>query len=221
MVAHPVSASDYYFGFNLGVSDQSTKFSLQDSSVDPTVNIDYQKDYQAPDDSSGFYGLFFGYRLGKDIAFEFGHTKNLELEGDARTLNDGGAIDPDTSLPTDYLAKEDINSSFNYLALVGTWPMGSNWSLHGKIGVSIWSLDYSQSVLDNSVPVGDPGRQVRVESYSDSSSALFYGVGMSYGFSDILEIRANYDFHDVDMDFTNVDVEHKEGMFSLGVALHF
>jgi len=221
LLTHPAYASDYYVGLNLGVSDQSTKFTLLDSSVDPTVNINYQKDYQAPEDSTAAYGVFFGYRLGRDVALEFGHVKIQLLEGELRPLNDGGVIDPDTSLPTDYLAAEDVDSNFNYLALVGAWPMGNNWSVHAKIGVSTWSLNYSQTVEDNSVPVNDPGRLVRVESYSDTSSALFYGLGMSYGFSESIEIRLAYDLHKVDMSFTNVDVEHKVGLASLAAAWHF
>ena len=221
LFVQPAFASDYYFGLNLGLADQSTKLNLQDSSVDPTVNIDYVKDYQAPDDSSGAYSVFLGYRLGRDIALEIGYVKNSELEGDIRTLNDGGVIDPDTSLPTDYLAKEDIESSFNYLALVGVWPVANNWSMNARLGVASWTLDYSQTVLNNNLAVDDPDREVRVESYSDSSSALFLGVGMSYGFSESMEIRLAYDFHAVDMNFTNVDAEYEVGMLSLGAALHF
>jgi|GEM_PF-5963656 len=222
-VTHTASAVDFYMGVDAGIVSQSPKFSLDDTSIDPSLGISFVKDYQAPSEATSAYGLVLGYNLAPDVAIEWGYTYIGDLEGDLRTLNDGNDLDPTQppNTPTDYLALETIRSESSYLALVGVWPFAGNWSLTARIGLSTWQLSYSQQVENNLLPVDDANRIVRVESYRDTASGILYGLGMSYGMNQHIEFRLNYTYTSVDFAFTNVNLTQDAGYLTLGMLYHF
>lgn len=210
-------------GVDGGAVSQKPEFSLVDSSINPAYGITFVKDYQAPAEATSVYGLVIGYNLAPDIAIEYGYSYHADLEGNLRTLNDGNDLYPNTSTPTptDYLALETLKSESSYLAIVGVWPFSSHWSVTARLGVSNWLVQYSQQVEDNLLPVDDPGRIVRTESYRDTANGLLVGLGMSYGMTQHYEFRINYTYTRVDFNFTNVDLSQKAGFVTLGMLYHF
>lgn len=233
ILAKPVNASSYYFGFDLGAAKQDTILTVIDNSLDPVVpNVAYEKDYQSPDNVVPAGSIYAGYRLGRDISVEAGFTHVVDSISDLRVFDDGG--DP----LTNYLAEETIESSFNYLAFIGHWSMGKKFTFHAKLGVSVWRFGYSQAILeiDDSLaatPVPNPPTEpislpsdvtlnpVRVEAYSDTGAALLYGLGFSYALDNDMELRVVLDYHSFTPDFTNVDVDHNMLLAQIGISWHY
>lgn len=233
-LAQPVCASRYYFGFDLGAAQQDTELTVIDNSLDPVIpNVAYEKDYQSPDNITvPAVSLYAGYRLGRDISVEAGFTQVDDTIGDLRIFDDGG----ETS--TNYVAEETIETSFNYLAFIGHWPLGRTMTFHAKLGVSVWRFGYSQEILDiddslAATPVPNPPTEpislpadvtlnsVRTEAYSDSGAALLYGLGLSFALGGDMELRLMLDYHAFTPEFTNVDVDHNMLLAQIGLSWHY
>ena len=216
VAAQSVQASNFYIGANLGAASQDSKIEVIDNSVDPIIpNIEYPKDYVAPDESVTAQSLFVGYRLGRDIALEFGYVKTDEAESVVHAIDDG-------DVNTNLLALELSEFKFNYLALVGVWPMGNNWSLNAKLGVASWKYQFEQGVGD--VDTSTNPATVTPESYdgySDNGSDMFVGLGMGYGINPSFDIRAEFLYIAYEPEFVNVNMEQSMTLFFLGAAYHF
>ena len=213
-----VMASRFYMGANVGMAALDPSFTIIDTSLDPTVppnanpgipNVMFSKDYRAADDTSASGSVFVGYKLGKDIAIEFGYTVVSESEADQRPLDDG-------VVATDLQVNESVEIDFTHVAFIGLWPVADNWAMRARLGLANWDFNYSQALIDlNDVDFG------RTEAYSDSGIDFFYGVGMSYGLSEKLELRADIDMYSFKPEFTNVNVESDMPLFSIGAIYHF
>jgi hypothetical protein len=202
-------ASDYYVGLNLGLSSQDVSLDVIDNTLNPAVNINYARNYRVPDESALATSIFFGYRLGLDTALEVGLSRVAEITTDLQVLDDN---DP----ATDYLARERMESSSMYLALVGFWPIHEHWTLHGKLGISSWQFDFSQQVIE------DVTFDLKwTDAMSDSGLDLYYGLGISYGLNPEMEIILGLDLHSYRPDFVNINVKQDMTVLSLGARLHF
>ena len=210
------NATNYYLGINLGAASQDPKISVIDNSLDPDIpNITYQKEYIAPDESPAAQSAFIGYRLGQDIAIEFGFVSTDKAKGEYHAIDDGVAT-------TNLFALDESEFSFNYLALVGVWPMGTHWRFNAKLGIASWQYDYSQSIGDvDTSTTPTTVTPVSTDTYSDSGSDFFYGVGLGYGINQHIDVRAEVMYLAFDPEFINVNVEQKMALFFLGAAYHF
>ncbi|MCW9048005.1 MAG: outer membrane beta-barrel protein [Gammaproteobacteria bacterium] len=203
------SAANFYVGINLGATTQSGDFTLVDSSLNPSVGIDTLKDYQAPDETAGSISLFAGYKLGSDLFLEVTYAQNAEIESPLRTLNSGnGGI-------------ETSETSYTSVAFVGLWPVDNNWALSARLGFSVWDIDYSQTEVDTALLATDPGYIVQERFLSDNTSAMLLGFGISYGFSENLELKFNIENHFVDFAFTNLELDYDALTYTIGTAYHF
>lgn len=216
ITAQSVCASNYYSGINVGALTQGSKIAVVDNSLDPVIpNVTYPRNYVTPDESVAAYSFFVGYRLGLDVALEFGIVNTGDAESPLHAVDDN---DP----ATDLFADETSEFKYNYLALVGVWPMGSNWSLNAKLGVASWQYDFRQqtSSYDTSVTPASL-TPLSADSYSDNGSDFFYGLGLGYGLDQHLDIRAEISYIAFDPQFVNVNVEQKMTLFFVGAAYHF
>jgi hypothetical protein len=232
LTVQTVAASNYYVGFNLGGASQDPKISVIDNSLDPDIpNVSYTKNYVVPDATASAYSLFFGYRLGTDVAMEVGFVQTAEVDSDMHGIDDGD----DT---TDLVATEASQFTYNYLALVGVWPVGTNWTFSGKLGVASWQYDFRQEVFDVdssstatpltiptsgpvSLPPGVGLLPESTDSYSDTGSDFFYSLGMGYGVNRHFDVKAELVFHAFDPEFINVNTEQQVILFFLGGTYHF
>ncbi len=211
-------ASNYYVGAAFGGTSQSGSISVADNSLDPVIpNVNIQKDYRLPDESVTGGSWYIGYRVSRDMAIEFGSVSMGEATAPLHEIDNG---DPNVL----YGGQEYSELSFNYLALVGVWPMGNNLSLTGKFGLAAWDFKFSQKADDVVVPGGYIDLQsatLTTDSYSDTGSDFYLGLGMSYGFNAHIDVRAEVTYLAIKPDFVNVDVEQDTTMFFLGVAYYF
>ena len=209
-------ASNYYVGAAFGGTSQSGSISVTDNSLDPVIpNVNIQKDYRLPDESVTGGSWFIGYRVSRDMAIEFGSVSMGEATAPLHEIDNG---DPNVL----YGGQEFSKLSYNYLALVGVWPMGSNMSMTGKFGLAAWNYDFWQEAGDVVNPGGflDPAT-LTSDRYSDTGSDFYLGLGVSYGFNASFDIRAEVTYLAIKPDFVNVNVEQDTTMFFLGMAYHF
>jgi len=199
------SAKNFYVGLNAGIADQSGSFSIIDSRLNPGVGITGPKDYLFPDDSASTFSLLAGYKLGADMALEVGVANNAEIEGSSRALS------------ATETALEKVESNYLYTAFVGVWPMQHGWTISGRLGFSIWDIDFTQTVTDTAVPTD----VLRVERLSDTTTVMFFGVGASYGLTSDIELKISIEQHNVGYEFTNVELDDDVLLTTLGVAYHF
>lgn len=205
----PLYATNFYTGLNLGVIDQSSEFEIIDDSLNPSVGITGPKDYAMADDTTASGSLYLGYKLSSDIAIEVGMGSNQILESEARLLS------------VDESAVEEFESSYLYAALVGVWPIQSGWALNARLGVSIWSADYTQIVTDATVANPTASDILRTETLSDRASATLLGLGVSYGLTSSIELKLGIETHLLDYSFTNVKLPGDSALVNIGVAYHF
>ena len=89
----------------------------------------------------------------------------------------------------------DVEADAWTISALGILPLGDSFSLFGRVGVNIWSADYS----DTSTIVGISGS----ESDDDDGTDWVYGVGAAWNFTNNLSLRGEwerYDLGDGDID---------------------
>jgi len=200
-----VSANNFYVGLNAGVADQTGAFSIIDTRLNPSVGITGAKDYLFPEDGVSTFSLLAGYKLGSDLAIEIGVANNADIEGVSRALS------------ATETAIETVQSDYIYAAFIGVWPLQNGWALSGRLGFSVWDIGFEQTVTDTAVPTD----VLRVESLSDTTSAMFLGLGVSYGITQNIELKLSIEQHNVDFAFTNVELENDILLGTIGMAYHF
>ncbi len=202
-------ANNYYIGLNLGNLDQSGSFRVVDTSLDPTVNIDDVNDYQSPDDGALSTSLYVGYKLAHDFSLEVGFVSSEELISPIRNLNTGGE------------AREVSETGYYYAAFIGLWPIQNNWAFSARLGFSVWDLDYSQTQVNTALDSSDPDYIVQEQLFSDTNSAMLFGVGLNYGLNKSFELRLLLEHHEVDFEFTNLELDYDALTIGVGAVYHF
>ena len=200
-----VSAENFYLGLNVGVADQSGDFSISDKRLNSNVGITEAKDYLFPQENTDTYNLLAGYKLGADMGFEIGVASNSEVEGISRSLS------------ATETALEKIESNYIYAAFIGVWPLQNGWAISGRLGFSVWDINYTQTVTDTAVPAD----VLREETLSDTTAANFIGLGLSYGVTPDIELKWLVEQHHVDFAFTNVNLDGSILLSTIGFAYHF
>ncbi len=142
----------------------------------------------ASPDSSGFdsaigWKIFGGYELNEILAVEGGYVSFGEMDGPVIPVIVGtNIVNVSTSAePTGF-----------ELAAVGNFPINSQFSVFGKVGLLAWDFKVTASALGQSA------------SESTTGTDVFYGVGGQYEISGNLAVRASwerYTIEDGDIDF--------------------
>lgn len=86
--------------------------------------------------------------------------------------------------------------------IVGIAPLSNQVELFGKLGLISWDEDYK---IDGSV------------TFSDSGTDLTYGFGATFHVNDMVSIRGEWEFYDVEDSFGDIDVD----LLSIGVQVNF
>ncbi len=125
------------------------------------------------DDTSAFT-VRAGFRLSRHYAIEVGQLAFFDMRRrfagapgevvDVR-INDGGIFS---------------------LSMLGIYPVGGRWSLHGRAGVSLWSVFYELESSDF------PGV---VNNRRDDDQTLSAGLGLTYDLNGLIGIRAVVDYY--------------------------
>ena len=132
------------------------------------------------DDTIG-WKIFGGYALNDVLAIEGGYTSF----GDADWTLSGFTLPPGVSTSLETTGFE--------IAAVGNFPINSQFSLFGKVGLLAWDAEVSAS--DSSGSASD----------SETGTDVFFGVGGQYEISGNLAIRGSWERYtldgDLDIDF--------------------
>lgn len=133
------------------------------------------------DDSDTGYKLQLGYSFDKNWAVEGGYVDLGKFDYTARFT--GGT------------ARAQVKADAWNIAVVGTVPLGNNFSLFGKLGAARIKADFNASA--------SPGGST---SDSESSTKGNWGVGGTYSFSDNIGLRAEWERFNTDSDINLLSV---------------
>lgn len=137
------------------------------------------------DDTIG-WKIFGGYALNDVLSIEGGYTSF----GDADWALSGIPIPPGLSTSLETTGFE--------IAAAGNFPINSQFSLFGKVGLLVW--DSEISVFDSSGSVSE----------SETGTDVFFGFGAQYEISGNLAVRGSWERYtidvneDLDIDFLSV-----------------
>ena len=184
-----VEAGDngFYIGGSLGLASKdapSTEFqSLAELLHDEFYFYTPTSGAPSFDDSDQSYSLMAGYRLNRYLAFEGGYARLGELSYRSYTSgefrNDSGEVN---------ISMDSETSGFS-IAAVGVLPLSYNWEIYGRAGMLFATNEFSLSIRAR----GDVFAQVSgAESFSKSSEETYAGVGVSFRFFDIYDVRLEY-----------------------------
>ncbi len=165
--------------------------------VDATSNLD---------DSDTAFGLAGGYQVNRNFAAELAYVDLGDISYSANgtvtdgvdTFDAGVGIDQSTSGPV--------------FSLLGIVPIGERFSVFGRVGIALMSVDGDVSVTIDG--------ETETDSVSTDRSNLMYGVGGEFSFNKRFGVRLGWDrYADVGSDdqMGEVDID----VISLGLRYNF
>lgn len=170
-------------------------------------------------DDSGFgWGLQVGYEFNPYVALEFGYVDlgKYRQEGGSILANYTSESDPFFfTLPAAVSAR--IVSSGPTLAVVGKFPFGAGFSVHGRGGIYFADTRVRLKYIGTATEfVPDQTIEVPIE-FKAGTQELFAGLGAGWDFSEDFGLRADFQY------FLNVGDDERTGetdivFLSLGVT---
>jgi len=157
-----------------------------------------------------------GYKF--QVGYQF--TPNLAVEGgliDLGRFHYKAGFTADTDIGATSGSAQTSGHTYIFNAdAVGTLPLGAGFSIFGKLGVAVATVDGDVSSTATFLSTGATG------SFSDSSSKTSvvptFGVGASFDLNETLSVRIEYErFADIDTGDGKVDAD----LASLGLVAHF
>jgi OOP family OmpA-OmpF porin len=201
----------FYIGGLFGQSDKDIDigpFDLYGTTQvfpSPNVQLTVESMSSSLDTSDTGYGFFAGYRFTPHLAVEGGYFDIGSLKYRARVT---GNI---TGIPTDAVLNVDSETAGIGVSALGIWPLSYRWEVYGRAGALFSSNDFQAFYQDIVGPRGDE--------YSESDVDLLAGVGTSFNFLEIYDLRLEFQrvFDAGDKTTGEGDVD----MISLGISVVF
>jgi len=134
-------------------------------------------------------GIRAALKVNPNIAFELAYQDYGTAEDSIETIS------------------TEVSSSAVNLGIKGIVPFEGGFSLHGRIGLSLWEAEIKAS---------SSGATAKAD---DNGSDLYYGMGFQYDISPVFVVGLDYAYTDMDVSlnrFPNVDHEVKNLSLSLG-----
>lgn len=137
-------------------------------------------------DSSGFdstisWKFFVGYAFNDILTVEGGYVSFGEMDG-----------------PTELGATTSLKSTGFEVTAIGNFPINSQFSLFGKVGLLTWGAESNNPNITGSL---------------NSGTDVFFGVGGRYEISDNLAVRASWESYS--MDEADIDLLSVSAVFGL------
>ena len=172
----------------------------------PNVQLTVESMTSKLDDSDSAFGFFGGYRFNTHFAVEGGY---LDLGTVAYRLNARGNI---TGVPTDATLNVDTETSGMTAAVLGVWPLSYRWEVYGRAGALFSSNDFRARY-------DDIEQNPRRAEFSESDVDMLAGVGTSFSFLEIYDLRLEFQriFDAGDKTTGEADLD----LISLGISVVF
>ncbi|MDY6944121.1 MAG: outer membrane beta-barrel protein [Pseudomonadota bacterium] len=149
--------------------------------VFPSSNVQLSVDSMTStlDDSDSAFGFLAGYRFNTHLAVEGGY---VSLGNVGYRANATGNI---TGVPTDAVLNVDTETSGITVAALGIWPLSYRWEVYGRAGALFSSNDF-RAFYD------DVQQSPRRAEFSESDVDFVAGIGTSYNFLEIYDVRLEF-----------------------------
>ena len=131
--------------------------------------------YREMDDGSAGYSLYGGYHLNEVLAIDLGWA---DL-GDVTNRN------------------KDAEVSALYLDVMGKFPLQTDLTLFGKLGLAKWNYDVTQGAAPD----------------SDSDTDVYFGIGMDYDVSGNSAVRFSVDYFSIKPELFNIKQDDENIIF--------
>ncbi len=145
----------------------------------PVVQLTVESMTASVDTSDSGYGFFGGYRFNTHFAVEGGY---VDLGSVSYRANLRGNI---TGIPTDAVTNIDTESSGITVSALGVWPLSYRWEVYGRAG-ALFSSNEFRLFYD------DVEQNPRRDQFSESDVDLLAGIGTSFSFFEIYDVRLEY-----------------------------
>jgi len=198
----------FYIGGFYGQTDKESNIGDFDAFANNVYNnfgLAVQSGTSSLDDSFNGYGFYGGYRFNTHLAVEGGYLNLGSMKYRSRV---NGNID---GVPSDGLLNFDSETSGLALSAVGVYPLSYRWEVYGRAGVLFASNTASVFFADaeGSLPL----------EFSENSVDALAGVGTSFNFLEIYDLRLEYQrVFDAGDEATG---EGSADMISLGISVVF
>jgi OOP family OmpA-OmpF porin len=202
----------FYIGGFYGQSEKDSN--IQDYSVYATTRIFASRAVQLTVESieekletkGSAFGFLGGYRFNSHLAVEGGYVDMGSVSYRAKAH---GNI---TGVPTDATLNFDSETAGLTLAAVGVWPLSYRWEVYGRAGALFSKNDFSIYYIDVE-------QSPKRDRFSNNDIDFFGGVGASYNFLEIYDLRLEYQRFIASGD-KNTD-EADADMISIGISVVF
>ncbi|WP_129776755.1 outer membrane beta-barrel protein [Peristeroidobacter soli] len=212
MPAAQAAQPGFYIGGFYGQSDKDSD--IQDYRTyaatriypSPVVQLTVEQLTDSLDTKDSAFGFFAGYRFNTHFAVEGGYMDlgSVKYRGRAR-----GNI---TGVPTDATLNFDSSSAGLNVSALGIWPLSYRWEVYGRAGALFSSNDFS-------IYYDDVEQSPRTDRFSDNDVDFFAGVGTSFNFLEIYDVRLEYQ-HILDAGDKNTD-EANANVITIGITVVF
>jgi OOP family OmpA-OmpF porin len=211
-VAGTASAAEegwYVVGFAGEASAQNINQGELDQNVIDvfaSVGLDVVDATSSLDDSDTGFGLAGGYQVNPWFAAELAYVDLGDISYEANGTVTDGIDDFDAGLGIDQSASGPVFS------LLGIWPIGERFSVFGRVGIALMSVDADASVSIDGESVSD--------SVGTDRSNMVYGIGGEFSLNERFGVRLGWDrYAEVGSDDLagEVDID----LISLGLRYNF
>jgi OOP family OmpA-OmpF porin len=171
-----------------------------------SVGLDVVDATSSLDDSDTGFGLAGGYQVNPWFAAELAYVDLGDISYEANGTVTDGIDDFDAGLGIDQSASGPVFS------LLGIWPIGERFSVFGRVGIALMSVDADASVSIDGESVAD--------SVGTDRSNMVYGIGGEFSLNERFGVRLGWDrYAEVGSDDLagEVDID----LISLGLRYNF
>jgi OOP family OmpA-OmpF porin len=171
-----------------------------------SVGLDVVDATSSLDDSDTGFGLAGGYQVNPWFAAELAYVDLGDISYEANGTVTDGIDDFDAGLGIDQSASGPVFS------LLGIWPIGERFSVFGRVGIALMSVDADASVSIDGESVSD--------SVGTDRSNMVYGIGGEFSLNERFGVRLGWDrYAEVGSDDLagEVDID----LISLGLRYNF
>jgi opacity protein-like surface antigen len=172
----------------------------------PVVQLTVESLTDSLDTKDSSFGFLAGYRFNTHFAVEGGYIDlgRVSYRAQARGNING--------IPTDATLNFDSETAGLSVSALGLWPLSYRWEVYGRAGALFSANEFSIYYVDVE-------QSPKRDRFADSDVDFFAGVGTSFNFLEIYDVRLEFQ-HILAAGDKNTD-EADANVISIGVTVVF